>query len=75
MENDKYVLGFNHGYILLDKKPELLGFISKTNSKSDYIQGLKDGSFQFYLEAHKDIMKKAEIKKAVKHDEEEIKRK
>ncbi len=75
MEKDKYVLGFNHGYILLDKNPVLLGIISNTNSKSDYIQGLKDGSFQFYKEAHKEIMKKAEIKKAVKHNEEELKRK
>lgn len=50
MEQDKYVLGFNHAYILMVKQPEVLGFLKAVKSESDYILGLNDGVYQYYVD-------------------------
>jgi hypothetical protein len=50
MEQDKYVLGFNHAYILMAKQPEVLGFLKAVKSESDYILGLNDGMYQYYVD-------------------------
>tara|TARA_R110002096_G_scaffold417446_2_gene621109 strand:+ start:305 stop:517 length:213 start_codon:yes stop_codon:yes gene_type:complete len=65
MKKDKYVLGFNHGYILMAKQPEVLDFLFNVNSQNEYILGLKDGRFQFYAEVVKADLKKAPKKKVV----------
>ncbi|WP_292944510.1 hypothetical protein [Olleya sp. UBA1516] len=43
MNMEKYIKGFNDGYLLKEHKPELLEKILSTTSSIDYIQGLKDG--------------------------------
>ncbi|WP_396602044.1 hypothetical protein [Algibacter sp. R77976] len=43
MNTEKYIKGFNDGYLLKEHKPELLENILNTTSTNDYIQGLKDG--------------------------------
>lgn len=50
MEKDKYVLGFNHAYILLDKQPEVAALLTAIKSESDYILGFKDGISQYLFE-------------------------
>lgn len=47
MNTEKYIKGFNDGYILKAHKPELLENILNTTSSNDYIQGLKDGESEF----------------------------
>ncbi len=43
MNMEKYIKGFNDGYLLKEHKPKLLENILSTSSSNDYIQGLKDG--------------------------------
>lgn len=43
MGNEKYIKGFNDGYLLKKYKPQLLENILNITSTNDYIQGLKDG--------------------------------
>lgn len=47
MNMEKYIKGFNDGYLLKEHKPELLDNILKTTSTNDYIQGLQDGEREF----------------------------
>ncbi|TCP25146.1 hypothetical protein EV195_104179 [Tenacibaculum skagerrakense] len=47
MNMEKYIKGFNDGYLLKEHKPELLENILNTTSSNDYIQGLKDGEREF----------------------------
>lgn len=47
MNTEKYIKGFNDGFILKKYKPELLENILNTTSSNDYIQGLKDGEREF----------------------------
>ena len=47
MNTEKYIKGFNDGYILKEHKPELLENILNTTSSNDYIEGLKDGEREF----------------------------
>lgn len=70
MASDKYILGFNHAYILQDKNHKVLSGLVYIKSESDYILGLKDGTIQFY----KDMLKN-EIKKSKNKVEEEYKKK
>jgi hypothetical protein len=43
MEKEKYLKGFNDGYLLKQQKPQLIENLLNISSSSDYIQGLKDG--------------------------------
>lgn len=43
MENEKYIKGFNDGYLLKQHRPQLIENLVNISSSSDYIQGLKDG--------------------------------
>jgi hypothetical protein len=44
MDQDQFIKGFNHGYTLSQKEPELLAKLLKApNDKSDYFQGLVHG--------------------------------
>lgn len=66
MDNEKYISGFNHGYILTKGKSDLSdSILGEIVSKGDYVQGMKDGQKQFYEEAYKELMasKKEEIPK------------
>lgn len=47
MSKEKYIKGFNDGYLLKEHKPELLENILNTTSSNDYFQGLKDGEREF----------------------------
>jgi hypothetical protein len=47
MNMEKYIKGFNDGFLLREHKPELLENILNTTSSNDYIQGLKDGEREF----------------------------
>ena len=47
MNTEKYIKGFNDGFILKKHKSELLENILNTTSSNDYIQGLKDGEREF----------------------------
>lgn len=47
MNMEKYIKGFNDGYLLKEHKPELLENILNITSSNDYIQGLKDGEREF----------------------------
>lgn len=47
MNTEKYIKGFNDGFILKEHKPELLENILNTTPFNDYIQGLKDGEREF----------------------------
>ena len=42
-ENEKYIMGFNHGYYLKKYKPELLNSLLKSTSQNIYLQGIHDG--------------------------------
>lgn len=47
MDNDeKFIKGFNHGYILQEHEPKLLDQILKVENKNDYVDGLRDGKKQ-----------------------------
>jgi len=45
MENvtEKYMKGFNDGYLLKQHNPQLIENILTSTSNNDYLQGLKDG--------------------------------
>jgi hypothetical protein len=43
METEKYIKGFNDGYLLKQHKPELIEKLLSTPSTNEYIQGLRDG--------------------------------
>lgn len=43
MEKQKYIKGFNDGYLLKQHKPQLIENLLNISSSSDYIKGLKDG--------------------------------
>jgi len=43
METEKYIKGFNDGYLLKQHKPELIEKLLSTSSTNEYIQGLRDG--------------------------------
>lgn len=47
MNMEKYIKGFNDGYLLKEHKPKLLENILSTTSSNVYIQGLKDGEREF----------------------------
>lgn len=65
MSKEKYIKGFNDGYLLKEHKPELLENILNTTSSNDYIQGLKDGEREFRQQKVKsrtqelDVLKKS----------------
>lgn len=44
---EKYIKGFNHGYILKEHKPELIENILSTTTKNEYLQGMQDGKDTF----------------------------
>ncbi|MCI2229956.1 hypothetical protein MC378_12330 [Polaribacter sp. MSW13] len=43
-ENPKYIKGFNHAYLLVKYKPEIIKSLTNIKTQNDYIQGLKDGN-------------------------------
>ena len=43
MGTEKYIKGFNDGYLLRQHNPELVKKLLNTPSTNEYIQGLKDG--------------------------------
>jgi|AntRauTorckE5430_2_1112549.scaffolds.fasta_scaffold10221_3 hypothetical protein len=43
MGTEKYIKGFNDGYLLKQHKPELIEKLLGTPSTNEYIQGLRDG--------------------------------
>lgn len=42
--NEKYIKGFNDGYLLKEHNPDLLKSILQSKSDNDYFKGLSDGS-------------------------------
>lgn len=51
MDQEKFIKGFNHGYTLQEQEPELLAKILKSPaSKSDYLDGIKEGQKQYERE-------------------------
>lgn len=57
----KYIEGFNSGYVIRKESPELAKKLIETlKEQSDYIQGLKDGKYQFEKELDKEIHRWAE---------------
>ncbi len=59
--SQKYIEGFNSGYIIRKESPELAKkLIGSLKEQDDYIQGLKDGKQQFEKELDKEIHRWAE---------------
>ena len=51
MNEEKYIKGFNSGYILAGHKPELLQTITENlSTTNDYVAGLVDGKGQLKQE-------------------------
>lgn len=58
MNEDNYIKGFNAGYLMQEKSPELYKQLSDgINKDSDFINGLKDGGEQFINDARSTLMK------------------
>ena len=72
MESKKYILGFNHGYLLMKEKPELVDFLVENDSKGDYIDGMKDGQREAFMEVLSSDLKKKSKKEVL--DQEHKKR-
>tara|TARA_R100000005_G_C4874917_1_gene129490 strand:- start:320 stop:589 length:270 start_codon:yes stop_codon:yes gene_type:complete len=54
--SQKYIEGFNSGYVIRKESPELAEKLIETlNDQGDYIQGLRDGKHQFEKELDKEI--------------------
>ncbi|WP_417591384.1 hypothetical protein [Owenweeksia hongkongensis] len=59
--SEKYIDGFNSGYVIRKESPELAKkLIDTLKEQDDYIQGLKDGKLQFERELDKEIHRWAE---------------
>lgn len=77
--SEKYVEGFNSGYIIRRESPELAKkLLDALKEQDDYIQGLKDGKEQFERELDIEIERELDrhnkdqspsIDKGKEHDE------
>jgi hypothetical protein len=48
MNQEKYIKGFNSGYVLAEHSPKLLHLITANlSSAGEYVEGLKNGGIQF----------------------------
>lgn len=47
MENERYIIGFNHGYLLAKYKPTLLKGLVTTKNLNDYFIGILEGKYEF----------------------------
>jgi uncharacterized protein (DUF2249 family) len=57
MNEQKYIKGFNHGYILSQHDPELLNqLLQSPNKENDYFDGLKSGHEEYEMEKAKQPM-------------------
>ena len=52
---NKYILGFNHGYIIMKEDSSLLDFVKDFDKKGDYLRGLNDGKLYADREQLKSI--------------------
>jgi intein-encoded DNA endonuclease-like protein len=50
MNMEKYIKGFNDGYLLKQNKPQLLENVLSTTYSNDYIQGLRDGERNYRIQ-------------------------
>jgi hypothetical protein len=51
MNEEKYIKGFNNGYVLAEHKPELLKAVTQNlPPANEYVEGILDGKEQFKLE-------------------------
>lgn len=65
MDEEKFIKGFNSGYLLEKNDPE--GFkliLNGTTGGSDYLEGLKAGSGEYKMEQYQQRMKEHADKKA-----------
>tara|TARA_R110002051_G_scaffold282404_2_gene344166 strand:- start:303 stop:542 length:240 start_codon:yes stop_codon:yes gene_type:complete len=46
-ENKEYIKGFNHAYLLVKYKPELMKSIIQIQTTKNYFKGLQDGKLTF----------------------------
>ena len=46
-ENKEYINGFNHAYLLVKYKPELMKSIAQIKTTKNYFKGLQDGKLTF----------------------------
>jgi hypothetical protein len=46
-ENKEYIKGFNHAYLLVKYKPELMKSIVQSRTTHNYFKGLQDGKLTF----------------------------
>jgi len=52
-EEQKFIEGFNHGYIIAKHEPELYSKIEKgLDSKDEYVDGFVSGGKEYELEKH-----------------------
>lgn len=73
--SEKYIDGFNSGYIIRKESPELAKkLIDTLKEQDDYIQGLKDGKLQFERELDKEIYRWAEQHKENSSKEPTVKK-
>lgn len=50
-QEQQYIHGFNHGYLLTKHEPKLVGQLTKTlQPKTDYLDGFFSGKEEFELE-------------------------
>ena len=61
MNEEKYIKGFNSGYILAEHKAELLEAVTKNiPNGNEYIEGIKDGKEQLKIEKVQEQVKDIE---------------
>lgn len=46
-EDKEYIKGFNHAYLLVKYKPELMKSIPQIKTTNNYFKGLQDGRLTF----------------------------
>ena len=46
-EDKEYIKGFNHAYLLVKYKPELMKSITQIKTTNNYFKGLQDGRLTF----------------------------
>jgi hypothetical protein len=55
--NDEfYIKGFNHGYVMAQHEPELLAQLLNATPQTDYLEGMKDGKKQHEKEQAKEML-------------------
>lgn len=70
----RYIKGVNHAYILAEHKPQLLENLLKSQSRNDYFIGLQDGKRIYEQERSQSRLKELNTKQSKKSKDRGLER-